>query len=160
MRVHTYHKHAVQRNSPLLHALLSLHAIFSVCYSAPIFFTFLGLRWQRQSTTSTQRTWMICVLVIWFCAELGRLYLGRLANRQTLFGELIGFLSMTIVPQIVLMGVLFGLLPQRNDLEYGVCITQLILLGLEFLTATQLLVRITRNNVIDFYVALGSPYSQ
>lgn len=160
MRVHTYHKHAVQRNSPLLHALLSLHTVFSICYSAPIFFIYLGLRWQRRSTTATQKKWMIFVLIIWFCAEVGRLYLGRLANRQTLFGELVGFLIMTLVPQVVLIGVLFGLLPHRNDLEYGVCVTQLILLGLECVAAVELLVRITRHNVIDFYVTLGSPYTQ
>lgn len=103
---------------------------------------------------------MIFVLIIWFCAEVGRLYLGRLANRQTLFGELVGFLIMTLVPQVVLIGVLFGLLPHRNDLEYGVCVTQLILLGLECVAAVELLVRITRHNVIDFYVTLGSPYTQ
>jgi hypothetical protein len=160
MRVHTYHKHAVQRNSPYLQALLSLHVIFSVCYSAPIFFTYLGLRWQRHGITATQKTWMLCVLVIWFSAEVGRLYLGRLANRQSLFGELIGFLTMTFVPQGVLMAILFGSLPQRNDLEYGVCVAQLILLGLEGMAAVELLIRVTRNNVIDFYVVLGSPYTQ
>ncbi|KPI89013.1 hypothetical protein ABL78_1897 [Leptomonas seymouri] len=160
MRVHTYHKHAVQRHSPLLHALLSIHAVFSICYTAPILLTYLGLRWQQQSTTGAQKKWMLCVLMLWFCAEVVRLYLGRLANRYTLFGELIGFLTMSIAPQMVLIGVCLGLLPNLNDLEYSVCVTQFILLVSECLAATQLIMRVTRNNVIDFYVALGSIYSQ
>ncbi|KAK7200543.1 putative membrane protein [Novymonas esmeraldas] len=158
MRVRTYHRHTVQRNSPALHGLLGLHTIFSLLYTAPVWFTYLGIRWQRSSVTDTQRTWMIAVLVVWFCAEVVRLYLGRRANKQTVFGELIAFLVMTLVPQLLLVCALFVLLPERNDLEFGVCVTQILLLALECVATILLLMRVTRNNVVDFYVSLGSPY--
>ncbi|KAG5465783.1 hypothetical protein CUR178_00496 [Leishmania enriettii] len=158
MRVRTYHKHAVQRNSPALQGLLTLHMIFSILYSAPIWFTCLGIRWHRASVTMQQRTWMTSLLVAWFCAEIVRLYLGRLANKQTLFGELIAFLVITLFPQLPLVCIFLSLLPGRNDLEFGVCVTQILLLVLESLAAAQLLMRVTRNNIVDFYVALGSTY--
>ncbi|GET93558.1 hypothetical protein, conserved [Leishmania tarentolae] len=158
MRVRTYHKNVIQRNSPALHGLLALHVIFSMFYSAPIWFTYLGMRWHWESVTSQQRTWMICVLIIWFCAEIIRLYLGCLANKRALFGELIAFLIMTLVPQLLLVCVLVRSLPECNDLEFGVCVTQILLLVLECLAAVQLLMRVTRNKIVDFYVSLGSPY--
>lgn len=158
MRVRSYHKQAVQRNSPALHGLLALHIIFSICYTAPVWFTYLGIRWNKATTTTEERTWMTCVLVIWFLAEVVRLYLGRLANKQALFGELIAFLCMCMVPQLLLVCILLGLLPDHNDLELSVCVTQIILLVLECAAAANLLLRISRNNVVDFYVSLGSPY--
>ncbi|CAC9551996.1 conserved hypothetical protein [Leishmania infantum JPCM5] len=158
MRVRTYHKHVIQRNSPALQGLLALHTMFSVFYSAPVWFTYLGIRWHVASVTSQQRIWMICVLIIWFCTEILRLHLGCLANKRILFGELVAFLTMTLVPQLLLVCVLLGFLPECTDLEFSVCVTQILLLVLECLTAMQLLMRVTRNNVVDFYVSLGSPY--
>ncbi|KAG5464309.1 hypothetical protein LSCM1_00491 [Leishmania martiniquensis] len=158
MRVRTYHKHSVQRNSPALQGLLTLHAIFSILYSAPIWFTYLGIRLHRDSVTEQQRTWIPSLYVIWFCTELVRLYLGRLANKHTLFGELIAFLVITVVPQLLLLCVLLGVLPELNDLEFGVCVTQILLLALEWLAAVQLWWRVARHNIVDFYVSLGSPY--
>lgn len=158
MRVRTYHKHAIQRSSPALQGLLVLHTIFSIFYSAPIWFTYLGIRWHLASVTSKQRIWMICVLIIWFCTEILRLHLGCLANKQSLFGGLVAFLTITLVPQLPFVCVLLGVLPECNDLEFSVCVTQILLLVLESLAALQLLLRVTRNNIVDFYVSLGSPY--
>ncbi|KAG5490615.1 hypothetical protein JKF63_00736 [Porcisia hertigi] len=158
MRVRTYHKHIIQRNSPALHGLLALHTVFSLFYSAPIWFTYLGIRFHRASVTTVQRTWMICVLLLWFIGEILRLYLGRVGNKHTLFVELIAFTIMTLVPQLLLVGALLFFLPEPNDLEFGVCVTQVLLLVLEFFAAVQLLMRVARNNVLDFYVSLGTPY--
>ncbi|CAD2213029.1 hypothetical protein AGDE_04732 [Angomonas deanei] len=155
MRIRAYHRHNIQRNSIYLSLLLTAHLIFSFCFTAPILFTFVGIRVSKTTTTSGDAAWMLAVSLLWFLAEAARIYLGNVSNKKMRFPELISFTCITVVPQIVLISVYYGMVKERTPYEYGACVTQIILLVLEFLFAARLMLRLGRNNTIDFYVYLG-----
>lgn len=159
MRVRTFHQDQVQRSSTLLHGLLTAHSFFSLFFSTPVWFASLAVRYHMSLLTTAETTWVTVALVVWFCAEATRVVLGKLANLRMLFGELIGFIVLCAVPQLLIVLVLFVAMPKVSSIERSVSILQVVLLVLEFLTAIRLLLRLSRNQIVNFYVALGSPHA-
>lgn len=156
MRVRSFHRHTVNRSSTALGVLIPLHFLYSLCFSVPIFFVFLARRWGRGEIGSGQRTWMLCLMLLFTVGEAIRFGVGYTANIKMLLPDLCGYMSMCLLPQLVIICILLSYLPQRNELELSVCIVQLLLLCVEALVAVRMVWRLARNNTIDFYVALGS----
>lgn len=156
MRVRTFHRHSVNRTSTVLAALIPLHFLYSFCFSLPIWFTFFGIRWNRGELTSGQRAWLLCVLLVFAAVEAIRGFLGYFANLKMLIADLCGYMGLCVVPQLILICVLLVNLPGRNDLEFSVCLTQLLLVIVETLASARMVWRLARNNTVDFYVELAS----
>jgi len=158
MRVRTFHRDQIQRSSTLLHGLLTAHSFFSLFFTTPVLWASWAVHWHNGLLTNAQATWVCVLLTIWVCAEVTRIVLGKLSNLRMLFGELIGFLALCFVPQLLIVVVLLAAAPQMSHVEKSVCWVQLVLLVVEALTASRHLTRLTRNQIVNFYVALGSPY--
>lgn len=156
MRVRTFHRHTVSRTSTVLGALLPLHLFYSFCFTIPILFIYLGLRWERDEVNRGQKAWMLCLLLVFAAVEAVRFFLGYFANIRMLLPDLIGYMCLCVAPQLVVMCVLFARTPSRNDLEYSVYATQLMMLCVEAVAAANMVVRLARDNTIDFYVKMGA----
>lgn len=154
MRARVYHRHRVSRTSALLNGLLMMSVFFSLCFTAPVMLTYVGIKWNR--FTKTESVWMLLVFFLWFSFEVARLLFGFSGNKRMLPAYHFAFLLLTL-SQFVFMVIYFMMVPERRDLEYSIYVTQMLLLGLETLAGVRLLWRLMRNNTINFYVALGAP---
>lgn len=159
MRVKTFHRKRVRRSSRLLGGLMTMHLFFSVPLTTILFFFHAGVRWRRDMLGTGGKAWTMVVLIAWFVVELVRLWLGFAANKLMLFPQLITFIVLTIIPQLALIVVYFIMTNQPTDVEYCICICQIILLILEFLVSIRHVFRLGRHNVIDFYVSNGFVFS-
>ncbi|RNF12881.1 hypothetical protein TraAM80_00038 [Trypanosoma rangeli] len=151
MRVRTYHRHRVNKSSPLLAALVIINVAYSFFFAFPIVAASLGNRWYR-GITSSQQTWCVLIAVCWFLAELPRLYFGHTSNSQQYVPGLICFLGLTLLPQLPLVILYNVMWPQPDSLNYAVSITMLILLVAEFLCSVKLLGTSVKSNQIDYFV--------
>ncbi|EPY30897.1 hypothetical protein STCU_00128 [Strigomonas culicis] len=155
MRVRTYHRHNTQRSSTLLALLLCVHPFISFVLTTPVLFVFLSRRWSLAATTRGTDAWMLALSLVWLVAEIARLILGVSANKKMRMAQMISFVCLTVCPQMVAFWIFYSMWPDRNPLEYSLCVVHQILLLAELLLSVRLLWRLGRNNTIDFYVYLG-----
>lgn len=155
MRVNTFHRHSVSRSSTFLGSLLTVHVPYSLMFSMPVFYSYVGQKWNLEGITHGQRATMLSIILLWSVTELFRFYSGFNGNTRHYLGAAITFLCLSVVPQVALMAVYASIAPRRNDLEYSVCVVQLILLCFEILGAIRLVMRLARNTTVDFYVKAG-----
>ncbi|RNF19967.1 uncharacterized protein Tco025E_03958 [Trypanosoma conorhini] len=151
MRVRTYHRHRINKSSPLLAALVTTNVAYSLFFALPVLAASLRKRWDR-GITSSQQTWCVCIAVFWFMAELPRLFFGHTSNRQEYVPGLIRFLGLTLLPQLPFVVLYNVMWPQPDSLDYAVSVTMLILLVAEFFCSVKLLGTLVKSNQIEYYV--------
>ncbi|EAN90021.1 hypothetical protein C3747_33g230 [Trypanosoma cruzi] len=154
MRVRTYHRHRVNRSSPLLAALLTINSAYSLFFAVPVVAVSLRKRWNG-GITSSQKTWCVCIAVLWFVAELFRLYFGYFGNQQQHLPCLFRFVGLTLLPQLPVVIIFNALWPQRDSLDYALSVTMLMLLVAEFLCSVNLIRILVKNKQVDFFVYSG-----
>ncbi|KEG11086.1 hypothetical protein DQ04_02991020 [Trypanosoma grayi] len=151
MRVRTYHTHTINRSSPLLGALVTINAAYSLCFALPVVAVSLGKKWSS-GITSGQQVWCASTVALWSAAEILRLYFGYRSNLQQFVPGLLLFALLTLLPQLPLVAVFNSIWPQRDSLDYALSITLIIMLLFEFLCSVRLVATLMQNNRIDFFV--------
>lgn len=132
------------------------HFYFSVFYCTPL----LLVGFSRYfSSSSTGKPWSASasgfLLFIWIFVEAIRFHAGFSMSRlgHSLYG--IAFCCLCVVPQIIIMAVYLGKISYKDDIEFSICLFQLVFLTLETIVGTKLCIRLGANDTINFYIRLG-----
>eukprot|EP00796_Vickermania_ingenoplastis_P011003 gene11003-7646_t len=156
MRLSTFHRHTVQRTSPLLGLLLFSHLVYTICFAAPALLVGYSQFFKTGSTKPWTPTWAGFMLFLWLVIEAPRFYFGFSVNRTGLLLYAMAFIVICVFPQMVLIIVYLAKVSYASDVELGICALELILLTAEVLAAVHLAVRLGMNDTINFYVRLGA----
>ncbi|EAN78388.1 putative membrane protein, putative [Trypanosoma equiperdum] len=151
MRVLTHHRHAVNRGSATLGGLTMVNTAYSFLFAFPVAVVSLVVRWHKKLTLN-QRALCVTCLVVWTLVDVLRLHLGYSGNRKQYVPSLIGFFVMTLLPQLPL-AIAYNLAwPHLSSLDYATSTVMIMLLVAEIVFSLRVIVRLIRNNRIDYYV--------
>ena len=100
--------------------------------------------------------WYSSIITAWVLFEIPRLYLGLRGNTNRSVASLLGFTALTLTLDLALMIVYNMIVPKKNSLDYAVSICQLFFAASETLLAVWSMIRIVRENTVDFYIRLGA----
>jgi hypothetical protein len=154
MRLAVHHRKNVVGGSTLLAMLVNTNWYMTFFVSYPVMLALFAQKFESLDYVSS--CWYTSIITAWVLFEIPRLYLGLRGNRNRSVASLLGFTALTLTLDLALMIVFNIIIPLKNSMDYAVTVCQLFFAASETVLVIQAMIRIVRENTVDFYVKLGA----